>query len=75
MNTLSRSPECSVVQALEARIWLDRREDACAFYPPEAGTLARLRSWFRNFSARTQLGPARDSESGPDLDEVYRRYM
>ena len=67
MDTLDRSLECGVVVALEERIWLDRREDACTFFPAKReGTAGRLRTWFRNFSARMQLGPVIDDETGPD---------
>lgn len=66
MDTLGRSLECNVVQALEERIWLDRREDACAFFPAKGGALQRLRSWFRDLRARGQLGPVADGETWLD---------
>ena len=62
MDTVERSLECGVMLALEERIWLDRREDACTFFPARRAGWEKFRAWLRNFAARTQMGPVPDGE-------------
>lgn len=61
------------VNAWEARIWLDRREDACVFFPSKRLGLARFKDWFRGFAARTQMGPVGSGETWLDrhVDERF----
>ena len=66
MNAANTTLECRVVSVLEERMWLDRREDACAFFPARAAGLAALKRWFRAFVARMQLGPVADGEAWLD---------
>ena len=62
MNAVNTTVECQVVSVLEEQIWLDRREDACAFFPARAVGLAALKRWFRDLVARMQMGPVSDGE-------------
>jgi hypothetical protein len=66
MSTFDRSLGCCVVSSLEERIWLDRREVACAFFPSKRVGLAGFRARLRDFAARMQLGPVPDDEAWPD---------
>jgi hypothetical protein len=68
MDTLDSRLRRNMVDALEERIWLDRREVAC---PGARKVAGRFVQWLRELRARMQLGPSGDADDwfGGDPDK------
>jgi hypothetical protein len=64
MQSVNREFGCSVFNALEERIWLDRRELACLRVQIRPGVLGRVGAWLRVARTRMQLGPVQTAGWG-----------
>ncbi len=71
MEILNSSLRCKLVDTLEERIWLDRRE-VDAFVSRKASRFGRFIQRLRELRIRMQLGPSADTSCWYGDDPDYR---